>query len=107
MYSQTVGISVEFCSHIVRWFVSHTGRRRERAQSALDHMGASVFSGITVTKFLGVFVLLFAKSRLFNIYYFRMYMMMLFWGALHGLIFLPVILSYIGMSQHFTIIISL
>ena len=68
-------------------------------------MGASVFSGITVTKFLGVFVLLFAKSKLFNIYYFRMYMLMLFWGALHGLIFLPVILSYIGKFIHSFIVI--
>ena len=61
-------------------------------------------SGITVTKFLGVFVLLFAKSQLFEIYYFRMYMCMLFWGALHGLIVLPVLLSYIGellTSPHF------
>ncbi len=59
-------------------------------------MGASVVSGITVTKFLGVFVLLFAKSQLFEIYYFRMYMFMLLWGALTGLVFLPVLLSYVG-----------
>jgi Niemann-Pick C1 protein len=93
----TVGIAVEFCAHIVRWFVScHERSRVERAESSLRHMGASVFSGITVTKFLGVFVLLFAKSQLFEVYYFRMYMCMLLWGALHGLVLLPVVLSYIG-----------
>ena len=56
-------------------------------------------SGITVTKFLGVFVLLFAKSQLFEIYYFRMYMCMLLWGALHGLVLLPVVLSFMGESR--------
>ena len=30
-------------------------------------MGTSVISGITITKFLGVFVLLFAKSQLFEV----------------------------------------
>ena len=65
-----------------------------------------VFSGITVTKFLGVFVLLFAKSQLFEIYYFRMYMCMLLWGALHGLVLLPVVLSYIGESLSLSLSLS-
>ena len=30
-------------------------------------MGTSVISGITITKFLGVFVLLFATSQLFEV----------------------------------------
>ena len=39
----TVGISVEFCSHIIRWFVSCSlPTRRDRAMSALSKMGASV-----------------------------------------------------------------
>ncbi len=98
--TQTVGISVEFCSHMVRWFTScPLPSRYLRAKSALSHMGASVVSGITVTKFLGVFVLLFAKSQLFEIYYFRMYMFMLLWGALTGLVFLPVLLSFVGESR--------
>ena len=55
-----------------------------------------VFSGITITKFLGVFILFFAKSQIFEVYYFRMYMCMLVWGALHGLVYLPVFLSFVG-----------
>ena len=64
-------------------------------------MYLQVVSGITITKFLGVFILVFAKSQLFQVYYFRMYASMVLFGALHGLIILPVLLSYIG--KHFYI----
>lgn len=65
---QTVGIAVEFCSHIVRWFYqSQQTTKPRRAEDALVHMGTSVISGITITKFLGVFVLLFATSQLFEV----------------------------------------
>jgi Niemann-Pick C1 protein len=35
-------------------------------------MGASVFSGITLTKLVGISVLAVAPSHLFRVYYFRM-----------------------------------
>jgi len=52
---------------------------------ALQEIGASVFSGITITKFFGVVVLAFANSEIFVVYYFRMYLGIVAYGFGHGL----------------------
>lgn len=63
-----VGISVEFCSHLVHSFsTSVEPTRVERAADALTKMGSSIFSGITLTKFGGIVVLAFAKSQIFQV----------------------------------------
>ena len=67
-----VGISVEFCSHITRYFATHSHEDRiENARDSVIKMGSSVLSGITLTKFGGIIVLGFAKSKIFTVFYFR------------------------------------
>lgn len=50
---QALGISVEFCAHVMHAFVVAPGTRQERMAVALTDVGASVLSGITLTKFVG------------------------------------------------------
>ncbi|CCC06651.1 hypothetical protein SMACR_00676 [Sordaria macrospora] len=102
-----VGIAVEFCAHIARAFMFPSRTFMERAKNrfrgrdarawtALCNVGGSVFSGITVTKLLGVFVLGFTRSKIFEIYYFRIWVALVLFAATHALVFLPVALSLVG-----------
>ncbi|EEQ88332.1 patched sphingolipid transporter [Blastomyces dermatitidis ER-3] len=102
-----VGIGFEFCAHVARAFMFPSSPlleqardkfryRTARAWVALVNVGSSVFTGITVTKLLGVCVLAFTRSKIFEIYYFRIWLALVIFAASHALIFLPVALSFFG-----------
>ena len=47
-------------------------------------------------KLIGISVLALTRSKLLETYFFRMWLTLIIAGALHGLVFLPVALSYVG-----------
>ena len=100
-----VGVAVEFCIHIARSFTfvpktrvigirGHT--KLDRAYNALAVTGGTVFGGVTMTKIIGVCVLMFAQSQIFRIYYFKMWSALIVLATIHSLALLPVLLSIAG-----------
>lgn len=70
--------------------------REQRVSIALRGKGAAVCSGIILTKLVGVTMLAFSQTKIFEIYYFRMYMALVVIGTFHGLLLLPVLLALVG-----------
>ncbi|KAI0984837.1 hypothetical protein GJ496_004615 [Pomphorhynchus laevis] len=98
----SIGIAVEFCAHIAMNFARNTFTvdcPRQRSILSIWEVGFSVFAGIGITKLIGISVLAFAHSKLFSILFFRMYLCLVLLGILHGIIFLPILLSLIGQDK--------
>lgn len=55
-----------------------------------------VFAGVAMTNLPGILVLALAKAQLIQIFFFRLNLVITLLGMAHGLIFLPVLLSYFG-----------
>ncbi|XP_072244392.1 NPC1-like intracellular cholesterol transporter 1 [Leuresthes tenuis] len=103
-----VGISVEFVSHMTRSFALSTKLTHvERAMEATANMGSAVFAGVAMTNLPGILVLAFAKAQLIQIFFFRLNLVITLLGMAHGLIFLPVLLSYFGPGVNKAVIFQL
>ena len=106
-------------------YLGDKGRTRfERVRSALKSMGPAVLAGVTMTNLPGMIVLKFATAKIIEVYnrlikickdslckkffiflsfhklifwyFFRMGFTLTLVGFIHGIVFLPVLLTYIG-----------
>jgi len=94
----SIGVTVEFTSYIAKTFAeSKEETSTERARDAMLTLGASVFNGSFAT-LISIVVLAFAQYYLIVEYYFKMYFVMILFGIVHGLVFLPVLLATLGYS---------
>ncbi|KAM6142009.1 patched domain-containing protein 3 [Phoenicopterus ruber ruber] len=90
-----IGFSVDFSAHISYAFVaSGESSANKRAIEALSLLGYPVLQG-AVSTILGVVVLAAAKTYIFRTFFKIMFLVILF-GALHGLVFIPVFLTFFG-----------
>ncbi|XP_062377856.1 patched domain-containing protein 3-like [Sardina pilchardus] len=90
-----IGFSVDFSAHISYAFVSSEEKTaNEKAIDALYHLGYPIIQG-AVSTIAGVVVLSAAESYIFRTFFKIMFLVILF-GALHGIVFIPIFLTFFG-----------
>jgi len=89
-----VGLSVDYSAHIGHAFKEARGPADERARKALLTTGPPVFNAIFST-FLAILVLANAQTYVFQVF-FQMFTLTTVLGGFHGLVVLPVVLSFLG-----------
>ncbi|WAQ97494.1 PTHD3-like protein [Mya arenaria] len=94
----SVGFSIDYTAHICHAFMVADGQtREERAQLALKTAGAPIFNG-AISSLIGIIMLSIAKSYIFQSFFQVMFLVIAF-GLFHSVLFLPVILSFIGPNK--------
>ena len=100
-----IGLVVDYSAHIMHSFGVQPTRdpltgavvhRAKRVQSALGQMGVSIVLG-GVTTFVGVMPCAFAGSEVFRVF-FHMFVDIIAFGLLHGLVLVPILLCAVGMA---------
>ncbi|XP_048020165.1 patched domain-containing protein 3 [Megalobrama amblycephala] len=99
----SIGFSVDFSAHISYTFVSSTKPNvNERVVEALTHLGYPILQGALST-IVGVVVLSASSSYIFRTL-FTIVMLVITFGLLHGIAFIPVFLTFFGfchkLQQH-------
>lgn len=90
-----IGFSIDFTAHICYCYMSSKCKLpSERVREALYSLGLPIVQG-SVSTILGVVALLLAESYIFSVF-FKMVFLVIFFGAMHGLFLLPVMLSLFG-----------
>lgn len=87
-----IGFSVDYSAHISYAYLSSEGlTANDRMRCALHSLGMPIFQG-SVSTILGIVILAFAPSYIFLTFFKTVFLVILF-GALHGILLLPVLLS--------------
>lgn len=90
-----IGFSVDFTAHICYAYMASKAKNpKERVSECLYSLGLPIVQG-SFSTILGVVALLLADSYIFSVF-FKMVFMVIFFGAMHGLFLLPVLLSLFG-----------
>lgn len=90
-----IGFSVDFTAHICYAYMASSAKRpKDKMSECLYSLGLPICQG-SFSTILGVIALLLADSYLFSVF-FKMVFMVIFFGAMHGLFLLPVLLSLCG-----------
>lgn len=90
-----IGFSVDFTAHICYAYMSsEASSPKDRVQESLYALGLPIIQG-AISTVLGVSALILAGSYIFMVF-FKMIFLVIVFGALHGMLLLPVLLSLFG-----------
>ncbi|XP_078317578.1 patched domain-containing protein 3-like isoform X2 [Crassostrea virginica] len=95
-----VGLAVDYSAHIGHTFMTVSGSKNERPVMALKEIGPAVFNGGFST-FLAFVLLANSNSYGFALF-FRVFFTVVVFGLFHGLVYLPVVLSWLGPEPYHT-----
>lgn len=91
----SVGFSVDFSAHICHAYLSSPSRDRpSRVREAIDLAGGPIINGACSTV-IGLSLLASSNSFIFQSFFKVLFLVVLF-GLLHGVIIIPIVLTYIG-----------
>lgn len=94
----STALAVEYSAHIVLAYLvaqdsNGDGSKADRQlESALGSMAMPTVNG-AVSSFVGIFALAFGELEVFRIFYFRMFTLIIVVAFVHGIIFVPMMLS--------------
>lgn len=102
-----LGLSVEFSVHLFKHFNFNEtqtegprdGYKQSRAYGSLIYIGSTTLGGITLTKLIGIGVLSFTRSKIFRLYYFKMWSGLIIIASIHALVVAPLLLSLFGSTS--------
>jgi len=90
-----MGLMVDYVIHVlIRYYESLFVTRIEKVKDTLETTGESVLIG-GLSTLLGFLPLLFTQSQFLEVIAYTIFTMVVF-ALLHGLVFMPVLLSYLG-----------
>jgi len=95
----SVGLTIDFSSHITIGFMSSVGSRYERVCGGLTHLGPPL-THAGITTFIATGILVFSTTYVFKLF-FKMFMMIIAFGMFHGLVLVPVVLWKLGPDGFF------
>ncbi|XP_060085113.1 NPC intracellular cholesterol transporter 1-like, partial [Ylistrum balloti] len=93
-----IDLAIDYSAHIGHYFMTFTGDRNSRVRGTLVEMGSPVFSGAFST-FLAFILLALSNSYVFTTF-FKVFLLVVVFGVFHGLVYLPVLLSWIGPQSY-------
>ncbi|XP_060517935.1 protein patched homolog 3-like isoform X2 [Cylas formicarius] len=90
-----IGLCVDYATHIGHTFLTmREGSRQERSLKTVSSIGLAVVCG-GLSTFIGVFMMSQSEAYTFQTF-FKIFFLVIIFGLFHGVVFFPVILSWIG-----------